>query len=181
MKKSRMAWMIYLKKRLSRRRLNGGRPSECAPHKNKEICEKNDCHWGSTGKCSKKRETKALLPMAPQASLTPVEVSAPPKSAKAKVKLTPVEKPSGRVPQSFSGRLVHLENQEGTSNKFYNLEITETPKGYLLDQSWGPIGKEPRRHKDWPRPEDYYPTYAAAHEALEETLASKLKKGYHYA
>ncbi len=176
-----MAWITYLKKRISRRRLNGGRPSECASYKNKEICETNDCLWGSTGKCSKKREKKILLPVASQAALTPFEVSAPPKSAKVKVNLTPIEKSSGRVPQSFSGRLVHLENQEGTSNKFYNLEITETPKGYLLDQSWGPIGKDPRRHKDWPRPEDYYPTYDAAHEALEETLASKLKKGYHYA
>jgi predicted DNA-binding WGR domain protein len=179
MKKSRIS---YLKKRLSRRRLNGGRPSQCASHKDKDTCEKNGCHWGSTGKCSKKRESKALLPMASsQVAFTSVEVSAPSKSAKVKVKLTPVEKPSSGVPQSFSGRLVHLENQEGTSNKFYNLEITETPRGYLLDQSWGPIGKDPRRHKDWPRPEDYYPTYAAAHEALEETLDSKLKKGYHYA
>jgi predicted DNA-binding WGR domain protein len=173
MKKSRAAWMVYLKKRLSRRRLNGGRPSQCALHKNKEICELNNCNWGSTGKCSKKRETKAAL--------TPFEVSEPPKSAKVKVKLTPVGKPVGSVPHSFSGRFVHLEFKEGTSNKFYNLEITETPKGYLLDQSWGPIGKDTRRHKDWPRPEDYYPTYDAAHDALEETLASKLKKGYHYA
>ena len=36
MKKSRIS---YLKKRISRRRLNGGRPSECASYKNKEICE----------------------------------------------------------------------------------------------------------------------------------------------
>ncbi len=176
-----MSWMTYFKKRLSRRRLNGGRPSECSIHKNKEICESNGCLWGSTGRCSKKREKKGLLQLAPHPALTPVEVSAPPKSTKVKVKLTPMGKSVGAVAHSFSGRIVHLEYQEGTSNKFYNLEITKTPKGYLLDQSWGPIGKDSRRHKDWPRPEDYYPTYTEAHVALEETLASKLKKGYHYA
>ena len=182
-----MSWMTYFKKRLSRRRLNGGRPSECSIHKNKEICESNGCLWGSTGRCSKKREKKALLPVAPQAALTPqpaltpFKVSAQPKPAKVSVKLTPMEKPDGAVARSSSGRLVHLEYQEGTSNKFYNLEITAPPGGYLLDKSWGPIGKEPRRHKDWPRREDYYPTYDAAHAALEKTLASKIKEGYRYA
>ena len=167
MKKSRIARISYLKKRLSRRRLIGGRPVSCPSHKSQDICEKNDCLWGKTGKCSKKRENSAKS--------TPVK-----KSRKSKLELTPIEKHTSRVARGLDGS-VHLESQEGTSNKFYNLDITETENGYLLDQNWGPIGKNARRHKDWPRPEDYYPSYESANEALGETVEAKLKKGYHYA
>ena len=74
--------------------------------------------------------------------------------------------------------VVNLESHEGASNKFYNLEITKTHTGYLLDQSWGAIGKKTMRLKDWPRSEDYYESFDTAKSALDKILETKLKKGY---
>jgi hypothetical protein len=31
---------------------------QCTSHKTKEECDKNDCLWGKTNKCSKKRVSK---------------------------------------------------------------------------------------------------------------------------
>ena len=39
-------------------KIKRGGASECASYKLKDDCEKNDCLWGKTGRCSKKRDTK---------------------------------------------------------------------------------------------------------------------------
>ena len=36
------------------------KPLTCPSHKTKEECDKNDCLWGKTNKCSKKRVSKKL-------------------------------------------------------------------------------------------------------------------------
>jgi predicted DNA-binding WGR domain protein len=73
---------------------------------------------------------------------------------------------------------IHLESHMGTSNKFYTIEVSSVPQGFLLDQTWGGIGMKPRRHKDWPRPTDYYNTLANIQLVVDEIVAAKLKKGY---
>lgn len=73
---------------------------------------------------------------------------------------------------------IHLESHMGTSNKFYTIEVSSVPQGFLLDQTWGGIGMKPRRHKDWPRPSDYYATLADVQVVVDEIVAAKLKKGY---
>jgi predicted DNA-binding WGR domain protein len=73
---------------------------------------------------------------------------------------------------------IHLESHMGNSNKFYTIEVSSVPQGFLLDQTWGGIGMKPRRHKDWPRPTDYYTTLANVQIVVDEIVASKLKKGY---
>jgi hypothetical protein len=39
-------------------KIKRGGAGECASYKLKDDCEKNDCLWGKTGRCSKKRDTK---------------------------------------------------------------------------------------------------------------------------
>ena len=73
---------------------------------------------------------------------------------------------------------VYLESHESGSNKFYEIYLQKTEKGYLLDQKWGPIGKDFRRNKDWPRPEDYYETLESARTEIKKVVNSKQKKGY---
>lgn len=73
---------------------------------------------------------------------------------------------------------IHLESHMGTSNKFYKIDVLSSQQGFLLDQTWGGIGMKPRRHKDWPRPTDYYATLADVQVVVDEIVAAKMKKGY---
>lgn len=40
------------------RKIKRGGAGECPAHKAKEECERNNCLWGKTGRCSKKRDAK---------------------------------------------------------------------------------------------------------------------------
>lgn len=44
--------------RILSRKIKRGGAGECTGYKVKEDCEKNNCLWGKTGRCSKKRDTK---------------------------------------------------------------------------------------------------------------------------
>jgi hypothetical protein len=73
---------------------------------------------------------------------------------------------------------IHLESHIGTSNKFYKIDVLSSQQGFLLDQTWGGIGMKSRRHKDFPRPSDYYASLADVQVVVDEIVAAKLKKGY---
>jgi DNA ligase-1 len=148
----------------------------CKSHKTQSECNENNCLWGKTGKCSKKREgtsKKTKEPVVQNLKVSPNKIV----YKQPMTKLSPEAKqPTKDNTKSLDH--VYLESHESGSNKFYEIYVTKNEKGYLLDQKWGPIGKDFRRNKDWPRPQDYYETLESARAEIKKVVDSKLKKGY---
>lgn len=77
------------------RKINRGGAGECPVHKVKEECEKNNCLWGKTGRCSKKRDPKNKKNSASSKDKAPspvVMADSPLVAKKSKTKKVPVGK-----------------------------------------------------------------------------------------
>lgn len=69
---------------------------------------------------------------------------------------------------------IHLEFQEGTSDKEYNASIQEMRDGYVVNFSYGRRGGTLKEGTKTPSPV----SYSEAQAIYEELVASKQKKGY---
>jgi hypothetical protein len=73
---------------------------KCSVHKTMQECEKFDCLWGKTGKCSKKRATKIQEKPAPKAASPkqkPAPKAASPKRKPAPKAASPKQKPAPKA------------------------------------------------------------------------------------
>jgi len=72
------------------RKIKRGGAGECPVHKVKEDCERNNCLWGKTGRCSKKRDAKNKKNSASSNDKAPSPVVVAAKKNKTKKVVAPV-------------------------------------------------------------------------------------------
>lgn len=81
--------------KIQSQKIKRGGAGECASYKLKDDCEKNDCLWGKTGRCSKKRDNKnkkSKINISKSKSQSPIALAAPFLAKEIKTKKVPTGK-----------------------------------------------------------------------------------------